>query len=143
MSVSHNPPDHLLPCLMDIEYAVLDTYRKYPQLKDKEVEDIYERFKAFYQQLAKDAEPYEPASTIAARQALIDAILQALDLRQEEGSDSSLIMNPEFQPGGHPIPCVEALYATAFNYLRRSARFWRKERGPTGYLKFLTEQLPE
>lgn len=41
-----------------------------------------------------------------------------------------------------PFPCVEALYATCFNYLRRSARFWRKERGPNGYLKFISERLP-
>lgn len=143
MSVSHNPPDYLLPCLMDIELAVRAVYREHPHLKDKEVEDIYEQFRAFYQQLAKDAEPYEPASTISARQALIDAILQALDQRQEEGSDDRLIMNPDFQPGGYPISSAESLYATAFNYLRRSARFWRKERGPTGYLKFLVEQLPD
>ena len=142
MSTSHYPPEYLQPCLFSIEQAVVATYLDHPQLHDKEVEETYEQFKDFFFLLVKGKELYEPSSTKAARQTLIDAILEALDLREASGADSYLIMNEEYQPGGFPIPCVEALYATCFNYLRRSARFWRKERGPNGYLKFISERLP-
>lgn len=142
MSASGMPPDFLLPCLHSIEQAVLATSKVYPQLRDKEVETIYEQFKNFYDQLARDKEMYEPSSNITYRQALIDAILQALDVREELEADEHYINNPNIRYGGLIIPYLEALYALCFGYLSRSARFWRKLNGPKGYLKFIAEQLP-
>lgn len=142
MSTSHFPPEYIQPCLFSIEQAVLATYEKYPQLRDKEVEETYEQLRGFFQKLAKSEELDEPSSTRTVRQALIEAILEALDTREALGADNHLIMNDSYQPGGYPIPCLETLYAMGFNYLRRSARFWRKERGPNGYLKFISEHLP-
>ena len=141
MATSHQPPDYLIAALMAIELAVFATYQQYPQLHDKEVETTYEQFKVFCQKLAKGKEEYEPSSTNIARQALIYAILEALDMRTETGADDHLIQNEDVQPGGRPIPNVESLYAAGFTYLIRSARFWRKQNGPKGYLKYISEFL--
>ena len=143
MAASQQPPDHLLPILMAIESSVLAIYEQHPQLQDKVVETTYDQLKNFYQKLARGKEEYEPSSMISSRQALIDAILKALDTRAEEGFDDALIQNANIQPGGRPIPNVESLYASGFTYLIRSARFWRKERGPRGYLKYIKEMLPD
>lgn len=143
MATSHRPPEFLQPWLLSIEQAVVAAYRQYPQLRDKDVEDAYERLREFYQQLARsDEELDEPFFTHPARQALLEAIFAAIDQREELAADESLILNEAVQPGGYPIPNLETLYATGLNYLRRSARFWRKEDGPTGYLKFITEHVP-
>ena len=85
---------------------------------------------------------YEPSSGTAARQALIEAILEAIDVRESMDADEPYIDNPDIQPGGRTIHCLEALYEMGFSYLIRSARFWRKENGPKGYLRFLAEQMP-
>lgn len=139
---SHFPPEYLQPCLFAIEQAVVVTYKQYPQLYDKEVEETYELFKDFFQQLAKGKEVYEPSSTKTAKQALIDAILQALDAREELGADEEYLLNDAYLLGGAPIPGIEDLYANGFTHLIRSARFWRKEGGRTGYLKFISGNLP-
>jgi hypothetical protein len=136
------PPDYLTPSIMSVEQAVNATYKEYPQLRDKDVEEIYVQFKDFYQKLAMDKEMFEPVSTKATRQALIDAILKALDIREEIGADDHYIMNERYTLGGRPIHCLEALYAAGFNHLIRSVRFWRKERGQTGYLDYIREFLP-
>ncbi|MBK7409133.1 MAG: hypothetical protein IPJ40_14360 [Saprospirales bacterium] len=141
MATSHNPPDYLLGPLMSVELAVLSVFKAHPQLQDKEIETIYEQFKDFYQNLAKGKEVYEPDSGNAIRLAVISAILVALDMRVETGADDHLIQNDEVHPGGRPIPNVEALYASGFNYLIHSTRFWRKENGPKGYLKFISETM--
>ena len=141
MSASGMPPDFLLPCLHSIEQAVLATSKVYPQLLDKEVETIYDQFKNCYDQLARDKEMYEPSSNIAYRQALINAILLALDAREELEADDIYVNNPDIRHGGRIIPYLESLYALCFGYLSRSARYWRKLNGPKGYLKFIAEQL--
>ncbi len=140
--MSSFPPEYLQPCLFSIEQAVVVTYQKFPQLFDKEVEETYELFKDFYQQLAKGKELYEPSSTKVAKQALIEAILETLDAREEIGADESMILNDNVLAGGDYIHSLEDLYAMCFKYLIRSARFWRKEGGRTGYLKFISSQLP-
>ncbi|MFM9948822.1 MAG: hypothetical protein ACKV1O_12860 [Saprospiraceae bacterium] len=140
--MSNFPPEYLQPCLFSIEQAVVVTYQQYPQLFDKEVEETYELFKDFYQQLAKGKELYEPSSTKVAKQALIEAILEALDAREEIGADESYILNDHILAGGDLIHSLEDLYAMCFKYLIRSARFWRKEGGRMGYLKFISSQLP-
>jgi hypothetical protein len=121
MATSHNPPEHLLGLLSSVEHTVLSVFKEHPQFQDKDIEITYEQFKEFYQQLAKGKEVYEPDSGNSGKQALIE--------------------NEDIQPNGFPIPNVEALYASAFNYLINSARFWRKQNGPKGYLKFISEML--
>lgn len=141
MSGSHQPPDYLQPCLFSIEEAVLKSKKEHSRLSDKDIELTYNQLKTFFQKLAKGKELEEPGSTNPSRQALINAILVALDMREELAADDHYIMNNDYRFGGNPFPNVEAFYATGFNYLRRSVRFWRKQRGPNGYLKFLTEHM--
>jgi hypothetical protein len=42
------PPDFLLGWLFSIEQAVLNAYSQHPQLHDKELETIYDKFKDFF-----------------------------------------------------------------------------------------------
>jgi len=134
MSRSNSPPEYLMSCLFSIEQTVVVTYKAYPQLHDKEVEEIYKLFKDFFQKLSKGKELYDPSSSRTVKQALIEALLQALDAREEFGIDDEYILNEEIQPGGAPIPNLEAFYALFFKRLEESTRFWRKEGGRPGYL---------
>lgn len=137
------PPEYLRPIMFSIEQAVVKTYAEHRRLRDKEVEEIYDRFQDFYRKLAHDKEPYEPTSTRADLQTLIDAILRNLDLRQETGLDEHLVNNPDYRHGNSPYSSIEALYAKCFSYLRKSARFWRKESRGNGYLNFISNQLSD
>ena len=143
MPNAHMPPDFLQPCLFSIEEAVLKAYKDHPKLEDKDIEVVYEQLQRFFKKLAGGAELEEPHSTITRKQALIESIILALDVREEFGADEHLLQNDQYTLGGRTIPYLEMLYATAFTYLQRSARFWRKERGKRGYLSFIASQLPE
>lgn len=136
------PPEFLQPCLFSIEEAVLRTYKEHPRLEDKDVETVFGQLQGFYKKLAGGAELDEPHSTITRKQALIESILLALDAREELGADDHMLQNDQYTLGGRTIPYLETLYATAFAYLQRSARFWRKENGKKGYLSFISSQLP-
>ncbi|WP_143473590.1 hypothetical protein [Flavilitoribacter nigricans] len=120
----------------------MNTKKEFPKLNDRDVELTYDQLKAFFQKLAKGKELDEPESTNPARHALIDAILEVLDMREEMAADEAYILNENYRFGGNLIPNIEVFYSSGFNYLRRSVRFWRKERGQNGYLKFLSEQMP-
>jgi len=141
MSNSHMPPDFLQPCLFSVEAAVLSVYKSHPALVDKEVGAVYDLLRDFFKKLAQGKELDEPFSTLTRKQALIEAIFEALDQRESVGADEQYLQNPDYSLGGHPIPYLETLYVTVFNYLRRSARFWRKEGGKRGYLHFLRDQM--
>jgi len=132
-----HPPEYLEPLLETIESATYQVHKTHPQLVDKEVEKTYTQLKEFFQKLAQGKELYEPTSTLKARQALIEALIDGIDLREEERLDEHLVNNPEYQPGGRPFANLEQVYATAFNYLRKSVRLWHKEGGRKGYLNFI------
>lgn len=136
------PPDYLLPPLHSIETAVLGIYDLLPKMQDKDVEEVYEALKDFYQQLAQDKDVYEPSSTKGVKQALISAIIEILDFRIENGLDEGLLNNSVCMPGGKYITCEEAVYVHCFNHLLKSVRYWRKENGPKGYLYFIAGQVP-
>lgn len=135
------PPEYLLPLLYNIESTVLSVHDLVPQMQDKDVEEVYEALKEFYQQLAQDKDVFEPRSTKRAKQALISGIIESLDNRIENGLDEDLLNNPFCMPGGKYFAFEEAVYAHCFNYLLKSVRFWRKENGPTGYLRFIAGQI--
>lgn len=142
MSNSHMPPEFLQPCLFSIEEAVMQVFEEQPQLEDKDIEMVYDLLQKFFKKLAQGKSIDEPTSTITRKQALIEAIITALDAREELGSDEHVLQNPNYTLGGKTIPYLETLYATGFNYLRRSARFWRKENGARGYLGFIRSNMP-
>lgn len=76
------------------------------------------------------------------RNELLDAIWDALLIREELGADDHLINSDAYRPGGSPLPNLEALYHLAFKRLYKSAQFWRKTRGPNGYFDLLDEYIP-
>ncbi|MBE2208632.1 MAG: hypothetical protein IAE84_13665 [Saprospiraceae bacterium] len=140
--MANTPPEYLLPALLGIETAVLDIRTLSPKMLDKDVEEVYEDLKEFYQQLAQDKDVFEPRSTKSIKQALLSGIIETLDFRIENGLDEVLLDNPACMPGGKYITCEEAAYVQCFNHLLKSVRFWRKENGPTGYLQFISRQVP-
>ncbi|NBC06650.1 MAG: hypothetical protein GVY26_05605 [Bacteroidetes bacterium] len=142
MSNSHMPPDFLQPCLFSVEEAVIKVSKEHPRLEDKDVEMVYDSLQKFFKKLAQGKSMDEPTSTITRKQALIEAIITALDVREELGADEHVLQNTDYTLGGKTIPYLETLYATGFNYLRRSARFWRKENGARGYLSFIRDNVP-
>lgn len=135
-----NPPGYLMPVLHSIETTVLSVWNEFPQLKDKDVEFVYDQLKTYYKKRLQGKEIDEPISTIARNQALIDEILNFIDLREEMKADLNLINNPAIMPDGHPILDLSALYVSAFNTLINSVRLWRKNTSG-GYLKFIKENV--
>lgn len=58
--MANTPPEYLLPALLGIETTVLDARALSPKMLDKDVEEVYEDLKGFYQQLAQDKDVFEP-----------------------------------------------------------------------------------
>lgn len=135
-----NPPGYLMPVLHSIETTVLSVWNEFPQLKDKDVEFVYDQLKTYYKKRLQGKEIDEPISTIARNQALIDEILNFIDVREEMEADLGLINNPAIMPDGRPILDLSALYVYAFNTLTNSVRLWRKNTSG-GYLKFIKENV--
>ena len=135
------PPFYLQPLLHSIEGTTRDLWAEFESLTDKDVEWVYERLQVYYKQLASGKQVEEPLSTSDRKQALIDEILNIIDVREEMEADSGFINDPETAPGGRPIPSLAAMYVMAFKRLQQSARFWRKNGGPQGYLSFISSAV--
>lgn len=131
------PPDYLTDLLQAIEQTVVDIQEEFPRLKDADVEWVYEQLGKYYKAKAGRKTIEEPISSIDRRQDLMDEILNVIDAREAVKADADTINNPEIRHGEHIIPSLALLYAISFKRLRSSARFWRKEYGPKGYLNYI------
>lgn len=135
------PPDFLQPCIFSIEEAVLLTHDDNPSLEDKDVEQVFDLLRNYYKKLAQGKSIDVPTSTVSRKQALLDTIINQLFLREDLNADKTYLQNPVYTLGGRTIPSIEVLYVTAFNYLRKSVRFWRKNKGSSGYLDFIRQNM--
>lgn len=136
------PPAYLQALMHTIELTVVNLYEEeFPKMTDKAVELTYDQLKTYFQAISKGKSPEEPLSTSDMRQALLDEILNAIEAREDIEADLPAINNPAITPNGEPIPSLAALYVTAFNQLRKSVRFWRKELGVQGYLNYVRRFL--
>ena len=135
------PPDYLLPLLFNIEKTVLEVATDYPKLVDKEVEQIYTQVRAYLLETSRGKDIDEPYSSIKRKDELIEAIFKMLDSREQENLDEEYINNPDYAPGGIPFRNLDHFYTTALRYLIKSAKRWRKEFGPKGYLTFIRSQI--
>lgn len=123
--------------LHSVEQTVLMVWKDFPNLQDKDVEYAYQNLKDYYRKLTKGADCEEPLSTMEKRQALMDELLNKIDLREEMEADTYVVNNPDIQPDGRPVPNLPMFYARCFSRLIKSVRMWRKELGQTGYLSFI------
>ena len=137
--MSKEPPAYQQAFMHSVEQTVLMVWEELPHLQDKDVEYAYQALKDYYRKLAKGAESQEPLSTLEKRQALIDEILNKVDLREEMEADTFVVNNPDIQPDGRPVPNLPMFYVGCFNRLIKSVRHWRKERGSRGYLNFIKD----
>ncbi len=135
------PPDYLLPFLQSIEKTVIRLYREFPKLSDKDVEAIYEKLGDYFKKVHNGKDVEEPLFGSTMKQALSDEILNQIDIRREKGLDEEFINSPGATKGGRMIPSLPMFYVLAFKELQSSARFWRKEKGPKGYLTFISEEV--
>lgn len=133
------PPEYLMPVLHSIESEVVKIYQEFPRLIDKEVEWVYNQLLTYYRDLSRGKKREEPLSTAERKQALMDEILNKLDIRRELDMDSSIV--GQEKQGSRVIDSLEILYELAFKNLHSSARFWRKKDGKTGYLDFISNSV--
>ena len=133
------PPEYLIALLQNIEQVVTDLHKEFPQLKDADVEWVYEQLMKFYKTKGSGKAVEEPESSLQRRQDLMDEILNIIDAREAINADTIYIKNPDFRHGEHTIRSLEVLYLLAFKQLKDSARFWRKENGPKGYLRYIAK----
>ncbi len=133
------PPEYLMPLLQNIEQVVTDLHKEFLQLKDVDVEWAYEQLMKFYKTKVSGKAAEEPESSLQRRQDLMDEILNLIDAREAIDADINYIKNPAFRHGEHTIRSLELLYTLAFKQLKNSARFWRKENGSKGYLKYIAK----
>ncbi|MEL7220299.1 MAG: hypothetical protein AAGJ93_03205 [Bacteroidota bacterium] len=127
--------------MQSIESVTLVVREEFSKLQDADVEFAFQQLKTYYQKQAKGKEVEEPLSTSERRQVLMDEILNIIDQREELKADESVVNNPSIQPGGRPIRSLVSFYASCFNTLHKSVRFWRKELGKTGYLNYISQFL--
>ncbi len=131
------PHPLLDPLLLSIEAATVSTWNDYPRLQDKDVEWVYEAYKDYFRAVVGGKDLAEPISTISVREHLLEAIWDVLLLREDQHADQHLVNNPAFAPAGRPIALLEEAYVSTFARLVKSARFWRKQEGPRGYLRYV------
>ncbi|MEM6770203.1 MAG: hypothetical protein AAF597_06455, partial [Bacteroidota bacterium] len=131
-------PDQRLSSLhLTIEYATMKTLQSRKQLQDKDIEWVYEQYRNYFQKMRQGKNPPEPSSTRTDRLELMDNIWDGL-LLWEEAEGRTPLLDGSFRPGGRPVTMVEELYVIAFNDLRKSCRFHRKQDGTTrGYVKYV------
>jgi hypothetical protein len=135
------PPDYQKGFMHSVEKTVSVLGEEFPKLHDKDVEFVYQALKDYFKKSAQGTDCEEPLSTIERRQALMDEILNSIDTREDMEADFHVVQNPNILLNGTPIANLPILYATCFNRLVESVRFWRKERGNRGYLSFIKEVM--
>lgn len=107
-------PFYLQPILHSVESVVRDLFAEFISLVDKDVEWAYDQLQKYYKQLASGKEVAEPLSSLERRQALIDEILNILEIREEMEADLNCINNPNCILGGRLIPSLSFLYVVGF-----------------------------
>jgi hypothetical protein len=134
------PPDYMLPILHSIESIVLLVWEEFPSLTNKDVELSYAQLKTYYKKISSGANKKveEPLSTSERRQALMDEILNILDLRKEKGGDNFIIKNESYYHGDRMYANHEYLYSIAISRLHKSVRLWK---AGGGYLNFIKNQV--
>ena len=135
------PPEYWQPFMHTLETTVLRLWDEFPSLNDNDVEYVLEKLKEHYRKVSQGKSPEEPETSSERHQALIDELLNAVDMREEIEGDSPFINNPDYAPTGRPIPNLAALYVMCISRLIKSVRMWRKERGPKGYLTFIRSHV--
>lgn len=135
------PPYYLQALLQTIESVVVQLHEEFPKLHDAEIEWVYEQLLKYYKSVASKKEVEEPESTIERKQALMEEILNSIDLREEMAADAPYINNPEILHGTATIPSLAHLYTLAFKTLLKSAKTWRKRDGRKGYIKYIQQFL--
>ena len=133
------PPYYLQGLLHTIESVVVNIHDEFPKLHGAEIEWAYEQLLKYYKSVANGKEIEEPESTIERKQALMDEILNSIDLREEAKADITYINNPDVLHGVAPIPTLGILYALAFKRLLKSAKTWRKREGRKGYTDYIKQ----
>ena len=133
------PPEYLMALLHSIEKMIVEIYKEYPRLADADVEWVVEKLANYFKVRSRGKEIDEPESPSEMRQALLDEILNIIDDREEIEADIDCVNNPDVRQGEHMFTSLEQLYVLALKRIQNSVRFWRKERGRTGYLKYIVE----
>lgn len=138
----HTPPPYYQQAVMQsIESTVMIVREEFPNLIGADVEYAYQQLKEYYQGITKGKTMKEPTSSSERRQILMDEILNIIEEREEVEADLGIINNPDIQLDGKLIRSLPVLYLSCFIRLYKSARFWRKENGKTGYLQYISQFL--
>ncbi|HFC00071.1 MAG TPA: hypothetical protein ENJ53_04630 [Phaeodactylibacter sp.] len=140
--MSHTmPPEYLMGVLQNIEKIITIIYQEYPRLADKDVAWVIEKLINYYKARSRGKEIEEPTTPSEMKQALIDEILNIIDQREELEADIEYINNPNIRHGEYMFASLEQFYVVALKRIQSSLRFWTKEAGRTGYLRYISEFL--
>ena len=99
---------------------------------------MYAAYREYFRKSRGDEDAQEPSSTVKLREGLLDAVWEAILIREDIGADDALV-NGTYAPGGRPVTNLETLYAFAFKRLIKSSRRWRGRDGAKGYINMLNE----
>jgi hypothetical protein len=139
--LQHATPIELYPLVTSIEQATVSAHRAYPRMTDKDVEAVYDQYRAYFQAVRQGKDPTEPSSTLAHRERLLEEIWNTLLAREAINADQGLLEG-DWTIAGRPPRDLEEIYLKILNDLRKSVRFWRKRGGPRGYLTHIAEHTP-
>lgn len=134
------PPEHIQPLLHSIEQTIVRLYEEMPYLLDKDVEFAFSKLERYYSDLSKGKKVDEPEVTSEKKQAIIDEVLNIIDIREEMNGDILLVNNPA-NAGNIRYSSLPSLYLKAFKILIPSVRNWRKRNGVKGYLNFIKNHV--
>ncbi len=137
--------DNHLDVLQNIEQAFNLTARANNEIKDKHVIKTLDKLIDHFKALASNRTPPTTESLNELEQALFNNVLKILEDRDILDIDDDINNDKEDKAPRRKSfsrafrqPTKEDIYLACMRKIQGSAKFWNKERGPRGYLNYIS-----
>jgi len=130
-------PDKQMDILHAIESSIVDLYRNYPQLKDKEVRKALEKLIKRFRALATGRAVIEPKCSSEIEEVLFRNIETALEVKRSSmgGSPSEKPKSLFGRKSKQATP--DEFFLASLRKVEKSVGKWTKRGGEQGYLNFI------
>ena len=139
MTVRQPIEEEYMDVFQNLEFIIVQTHRREPDLTDWDAETVIEALIRHYQVLWRGQEPRPPRLNTEVRKELYDGLMAICELRLGNGALIDEDTAEEFLPF-EPITLEELV--AILKRIRKSIRFWNKEGGVRGYLTYIDQFFP-
>jgi len=139
MTVRQPIEDEYMDVFQNLEFIIVQTHRREPDLTDWDAETVIEALIRHYQALWRGQEPRPPRLNTEVRKELYDGLMTICELRLGNETLIAEDTSEEF-PSFEPITLEELV--AILKRIRKSIRFWNKRGGVRGYLTYIDQFFP-